>query len=118
MTDAQTTAEPAETPLGAEHEAAIAAMVSASEEAYGAMAKAWPALVAGYQAGGPRPLASAATVLCKVQWDITQAWIENEGKTKPKDLHFKVASTCLENLMQGLQDTVDIAAEEPAETLQ
>jgi hypothetical protein len=118
MTDAQTTAEPAETPKNPEHEAAIAAMVTACEEVYGALGKAWPALVAGYQGGGPHPFASAATILCKAQWDVTQAWIENEGKTNPDGIWFAVASACLENLMQGLQDVGNMLSDVPAETLQ
>jgi hypothetical protein len=118
MTDAQTTAEPARTPQDPEHEAAIAAMVSAYEGAYEALSKAWPALVAGYQGGGPHPLASAATILCKVQWDVTQAWIENEGKTKPEDLFSAVSSSCVENLMQALPDVYDMMTAEPGETLQ
>jgi hypothetical protein len=122
MTDAQTTAEPAdqndshvESP---EAEAAIAAMVTAWEEIYGALAKAWPAIVVGYQSGGPHPLESAAMVLCRVQWDITTSWIENGGQSKAEDRFFQVAKSCLVNLTQGLQDVANQAAQQSSETLQ
>lgn len=125
MTDAQMTAEQANQEAddaspreGPEAEAAIAAMKAAGDEINAALIKAFPALLADHQSGGPHPLRLVAMILCKQQWIFTETAIEAEGKTQPDDVFFRTAHLSLNYLVEGLQNVGNTVAEMKTETLQ
>jgi hypothetical protein len=118
MTDAQTTAHEAAIPEGPEAEAAIAAMEEVRETAYAALRKAWPAFVTDFQNGGPHPLRAVALLGARLQWIITRAWIETEGKVAPADQFFEIGKNCLIDFSNALQAVAQLEAERQSETLQ